>query len=93
MPAPDTDNYQPLPAIGWQVHVYGEARADVRAWCDQHHLPLHMFAWRPAYQKAGLAQDAVYLLRPDTYVALADPHGSVATLNRYFEERRIRLTS
>ena len=93
VPAPDTDNYQPLPAIGWQVHVYGEARADVRAWCDQHHLPLHMFAWRPAYQKAGLAQDAVYLLRPDTYVALADPHGSVATLNRYFEERRIRLTS
>ena len=30
-----------------------------------------MFPWRSEYGKVGLAQDALYLIRPDTYVALA----------------------
>ena len=63
-------------ASDWQVHVYGEASADLAAWCRQHSLPLHVFAWRPEYEAAGLARDALYLLRPDTYVALAEPSGS-----------------
>ena len=83
------DNYGPLSAIGWQVHVYGAAHADLPRWCERHGIALHAFAWRPEHEGAGLAQDAVYLLRPDTYIALADPHGSPDTLGRYFGERGI----
>jgi len=54
---------------------------------------LHDFAWRPEHGRAGLAQDAAYLLRPDTYIALADPHGSTATLAQYFSERGIILAA
>jgi hypothetical protein len=42
---------------------------------------LHVFDWRSEYEAAGLARDAVYLLRPDTYVALADTSGAPNTLN------------
>src|SRR5690606_17790140 len=28
VPMPGADNYEPLSAIGWQVHVYGKAQAD-----------------------------------------------------------------
>ena len=83
------DNYGSLSAIGWQVHVYGAAKFDLRTWCERHGIALHEFAWRPEHKQAGLAQDAVYLLRPDTYIALADPHGSPDTLGRYFAERGI----
>jgi hypothetical protein len=38
-----------------------------------------------------LARDALYLLRPDTYVALADASGTPATLERYFTDQGIRL--
>ena len=83
------DNYASLSIIGWQVHVYGKARFDLRTWCERHRIPLHEFAWRPEHKRAGLAQDACYLLRPDTYVALADTHGSTGTLGQYFSERGI----
>jgi hypothetical protein len=52
-------------------------------------VPLRVYGWRPAHQTAGLAKDALYLLRPDSYVALADPAPSGDALRRYFEERGI----
>ena len=82
-----TDNYAPLAAITWQVHVYGVARPELSTWCGAHRLPLHVEAWREAHGEAGLARDAAYLLRPDTYVALADSDASPATLQAYFAER------
>jgi hypothetical protein len=39
----------------------------------------------------GLARNALYLLRPDTYVALADVSGSPDTVDRYCAERGLRL--
>jgi hypothetical protein len=52
---------------------------------------LQKFDWKTEYEAAGLARDAVYLLRPDTYVALADGSGDVGVLERYFEDHGIRL--
>jgi 2-polyprenyl-6-methoxyphenol hydroxylase-like FAD-dependent oxidoreductase len=84
------DNFAPLTSVDWQVHVYGEASVALAAWCRQHSLPLHVFAWRPEYAGAGLARNALYLLRPDTYVALAEPGGSPDALARYFSATNIR---
>lgn len=81
------DNYAPLAAIGWQAHVYGVARPELRDWCAAHGLPLHVFGWEPAHEAAGLARDGVYLLRPDTWVGLADPEQSVAALEGYLAAR------
>ena len=87
------DNYDPLNAMVWQVHVYGGAGDAVRSWCRQRGLPLHEFAWRPQYGEADFAQDALYLIRPDGYVALADQSGLAETLQRYFTQRGIRIES
>ncbi len=89
--APDTerDNFAPLTSADWQVHVYGMARAELTAWCANHSLPLHVFPWTKRCAEAGLARDALYLVRPDTYVALADPAGDPATVERYFADRQI----
>jgi B12 binding protein len=85
------DNFTTLSAIGWQVHVYGEASAELVTWCRDHHVPLHVFGWRTAHEAVGLARDAVYLLRPDTYVALADAHGTTASLDRSLADHSLRL--
>jgi 2-polyprenyl-6-methoxyphenol hydroxylase-like FAD-dependent oxidoreductase len=84
------DNYAPLQAIGWQVHVYGNAADELRAACATHGLPLHVFPWNAAHGEAGLERDALYLLRPDTYVALADRGADAGALTSYFSERRLR---
>ncbi|WP_447739666.1 FAD-dependent monooxygenase [Pseudomonas laurentiana] len=91
LPGGTTDNYASLAAIQWQVHVYGEAKAELSQWCTKHGIALHVFAWTHAYEKAGVARNATYLLRPDTYVALADPEGEASTLSRYFEQHGVVL--
>jgi FAD binding domain len=89
--ADDVDNYVPLNAMTWQVHVYGIADADLKTWCEAHQLPVHVFPWRSKYGEVGLAQDALYLIRPDTYVALAIRPGTADSLQRYFAKRGIRI--
>jgi 2-polyprenyl-6-methoxyphenol hydroxylase-like FAD-dependent oxidoreductase len=81
------DNFAPTGAIDWQVHVYGDVSEALAAWCHHAGLALRVFAWERAHEQAGLARDAVYLVRPDGYVAMADPHGGIETLQRYFSER------
>ena len=83
------DNFKALAVPAWQVHVYGEASDALSDWCAGRGIPLTVFSWRSEHEAAGLARDAVYLLRPDTYVALADPTGSPAALDRYCAERKL----
>jgi hypothetical protein len=69
IPAQGLDNYDSLAAIAWQVHVYGTAKDSLVRWCAARGIPLHVFQWATEHSRAGLACDAAYLLRPDTYVA------------------------
>jgi hypothetical protein len=84
------DNHEPLRLIGWQAHVYGDAVAELRAACSARRLPLHIFPWSDAQAAAGLKRDALYLVRPDTYVALAVPAPAPQVLERYFQARGLR---
>ena len=61
----------------------------ISAICSARGLPLHGFAWRPAIARAGLKRNAAYLVRPDGYVALADPEASAARLQAYLDERGV----
>jgi len=83
------DNHAPLASIDWQAHVYGEAAADLGAWCRDAGLALHVYPWSQACYDAGLARDATYLVRPDGYVALCDPAGAPARIEQYFSTRGI----
>jgi len=85
------DNFASLAAMTWQVHVYGAAGAELVAWCASHDLPLQVFAWGSEHEAAGLARDAAYLLRPDTYVGLAEMSGAPDVIERYLADRGIRL--
>lgn len=83
-----TDNFRPLASLDWQVHVYGEPAAEIRATCDARRLPLHVFAWRPEMSQAGLRRNAVYLVRPDGYLAVVGPAGSAAAIALYLDSRK-----
>jgi hypothetical protein len=49
-----------------------------------------VFAFAREHRAAGLSPGALYLMRPDSYVALADPDGDPAALQRYFTARQLR---
>jgi FAD binding domain-containing protein len=81
------DNFESLTSLEWQVHVYGQAGPALKTACAELRLPLHVFAWKTQMRRAGLQKDALYLVRPDGYVGLADASGGVETLRRYFTAR------
>jgi hypothetical protein len=83
------DNFTPLRSLDWQIHVYGDAAPEIQAVSRDRTLPLHVFPWRVEMGRAGLRRDAVYLVRPDGYVAVADPKGSAAAITSYLNARRL----
>jgi 2-polyprenyl-6-methoxyphenol hydroxylase-like FAD-dependent oxidoreductase len=85
------DNFGLLDGLSWQVHVYGEPNEGLEDACARRRLPLHAISWRPDMRKAGFMKDAAYLVRPDGYVALADPHASAANLERFLEDRGLTV--
>jgi hypothetical protein len=80
---PGTDNFAPLASLSWQVHVYGEPRSGLAKVCTELQHPLRVFTWRPGLRRAGFRRAALYLVRPDGYVALADPDAHPERLREY----------
>jgi 2-polyprenyl-6-methoxyphenol hydroxylase-like FAD-dependent oxidoreductase len=85
----DADNFAPLTAMDWQVHVYGDAASDVRRACEARNLPLHLFPWRHEMIVAGLRRNAIYLIRPDGYVAMANPEAIAASIKSYLDAHKL----
>jgi len=83
----EDDNFVPLGSMDWQVHVYGEPSGELVEACRELQLPLHAYPWTSAASDAGLAENALYLVRPDGYIALADSGADPQRLRRYFQSR------
>ncbi len=83
------DNFAPLRSLDWQVHVYGEAKPAMEDLCGERRIPLHVFAYSEATRHAGLRRNAAYLLRPDGYVALAEPDGIADEVASYLDSRAL----
>jgi len=87
----DDDNFAPLATLRWQVHVYGDCPTELRDVCSGLQLALHVFPWQPAMHRAGLPRNAAYLIRPDGYVALADPTATAEPLRAYATRHRLEF--
>ena len=83
------DNYTPLTSLDWQVHVYGEAAQEVEAVCGERALSLHVWPWRAECGRAGLRRDSIYLVRPDGYVAVADPDRRATRISAFLDTWRV----
>jgi 2-polyprenyl-6-methoxyphenol hydroxylase-like FAD-dependent oxidoreductase len=77
------DNFAPLKSLDWQLHAYGQATAGLRAFAAGVNLALHEWPWTAAARRAGLARDAVYLVRPDGHVGFAREAPDVEGLRAY----------
>jgi hypothetical protein len=87
--SPGVDNFAPLTSLEWQVHVYGEVRSDLQEACAQLGLALHRFEWLTKMAAAGFKRDALYLIRPDGYVAWADAGADPNELRSYRDRNRL----
>ncbi len=77
------DNFAALRSLDWQAHIYGDLQEGLQTACREFNLPLHRFAWSEGAKQAGIKRDALYLVRPDGYVALASAAQNVSELKSY----------
>ena len=85
------DNHQPLAKMIWQAQVYGVASPELAASRAEIRLPLQAIPWAPEHEHAGLMQNALYVLRPDSYVGFVNESGSPEVVRRYFASRGISV--
>jgi 2-polyprenyl-6-methoxyphenol hydroxylase-like FAD-dependent oxidoreductase len=82
------DNFSTLQDLCWQLHVYGEPGPQLDQWARKKDVKLFIFHWNDQYAEAGLIKDAVYLLRPDHYIAGIFEGSSIESrLDEYFLTR------
>ncbi len=84
-----TDNFAPLAALDWQIHVYGTAHAETRQVAQGFKIPVHELPWTERAEEAGIERDALYLVRPDGYVAVADSDQDPEALQTYLTRFKI----
>ena len=87
------DNFAPLQALDWQLHVYGAVDPQLAALAGALHLPLRAWPWSSAADRAGLLQDAAYLVRPDMHVALALPRQETDVLQELIAQFGLRFAA
>jgi 2-polyprenyl-6-methoxyphenol hydroxylase-like FAD-dependent oxidoreductase len=87
--ASEGENFAPLKSLDWQIHVYGQAGQALRRAASDSKLALHDFAWSEPAEHAGLERDALYLVRPDGHVALADSKQDVEKLRGFLSKFKI----
>lgn len=83
------DNFKPLKSLDWQLHMYGETTPEVRAFALERRLALHVFPWRRQMTRSGLRRSALYLVRPDGYVAVAADENRIETVRLYLAEQGV----
>lgn len=86
-----SDNFEATSEMEWSVHVYGSASKEVKQWCEANRVALYTFDWTKEHGRKGLLQGAAYLLRPDLYIAVADPEASCKAFETIFAQNALRL--
>lgn len=85
---PGADNFAPLRALAWQVHLHGAAPDGFAARLGDAGLALSVFPFSDAARAAGYHEGAAYLVRPDAYVAVAQPTPDADALLAYLRPFR-----
>jgi 2-polyprenyl-6-methoxyphenol hydroxylase-like FAD-dependent oxidoreductase len=83
----DGDNFKSLQLLDWQIHIYGMANQEFKTALKN--IKINEFQWNESAAKAGLQKDAIYLIRPDGYVAYANPNQDGKTVADYISRFQI----
>ncbi|KAK6355318.1 hypothetical protein TWF696_004428 [Orbilia brochopaga] len=63
-----TDNFQPLTALNWQIHVYGTLDVEVKEWASQNNIALQNFPFNENMKSKRIPENSMILVRPDGYI-------------------------
>ncbi|UTE76787.1 FAD-dependent monooxygenase [Rossellomorea sp. KS-H15a] len=85
------DNYDPLTSCEWQIHIYGKASEQLGKFKEESGAELHVFPWESPMEEKGLMENAIYLIRPDGYIAYTNQDQDLNSLKNYLQSYSLRF--
>ncbi|QIW95002.1 hypothetical protein AMS68_000520 [Peltaster fructicola] len=76
----DDDNHASFDGVNWQLLIHGDASIEL---LELKWIELQRFPFTKRARQVGIKENAVYLVRPDTYTALVMERFDLDTLRRY----------
>lgn len=89
----DNDNFKSLKLLNWQIHVYGEVNPDFKNSIQALNIKLNEYSWNEMAKKSGIEKNAVYLIRPDGYIAFANSSQDSNKIEEYLRLHGVRSES
>lgn len=83
---PGGGNFAALTSLDWQIHIYGAVAPGLAEAAEKRKIPVHRYPASEAAVRAHLEEDALYLVRPDGHVALAQTVQEPGALLRYLDD-------
>ncbi len=80
------DNFESLTTMKWQMHVYGTPSKTIQELCDEKGIKLNVFSWNNATKKAGLKENAIYIIRPDGHIGMGVQDAETEKITAYFDK-------
>jgi hypothetical protein len=85
------DTHAVLDGKSWSAHATGRLDDGCRQALEAAGFPVHLWPDDAAMRKAGYLAGALYLVRPDGYVGLADPGPGTRAVEAYLSRHGIVL--
>lgn len=87
------DTHAGLDGIRWTAHAIGDVDPELSDELEASGIPLHRWPDDGAMKAAGFEAGALYLVRPDGHVGLAEPEPGLATVGAYLATQAIDPTA
>lgn len=84
------DNFEPLKALEWQIHVYGEVTQEVKKTAFETGIPLYNVSWNTLMKYKGIKEGSVYLIRPDGYISVVTDNQNLKPIENMIHYYKIR---
>jgi 2-polyprenyl-6-methoxyphenol hydroxylase-like FAD-dependent oxidoreductase len=86
----DSDNFESLKTMKWQLHCYGKLPGDLQQFLDKGKLEYYIFPWNNTMLSKGIKKEVIYIVRPDGYIGLIAFQNDLSVINNYLDKWNIR---
>lgn len=87
---PTINNFEPLKAYDWQIHMYGTITQEVKRLAFETGIPMYNVSWNKSMDAQGIKENSVFLVRPDSYVSVATDFKNLEPIKNMIHKYSIR---
>lgn len=70
----------------WNARIFGKENIDLQNYFQQNDIEFKTYPWEISFEKCGISQNVLYLIRPDGYIGLIEPNLNLEKVKNYLTQ-------